>query len=225
MKMNDQNDYIAAGLKCVRHEGRNWYPMIEVAKMLRCSNPSRMAKQLKEKKEELRISCTDAKGRKVKLIHLSEDNLRELIELKDPLNKHQILDALNKATGEVQEGSIPTPAGSADAAISYKPQTKPPSRSKQKKKIINAISISKKDFADVMEISLTTVYNRVKDKKLKEMPGNNPNIEVRAYDEYYEELLEKLERRKNDFEEKAEIRYREFVKANLQRFFKCLHNK
>jgi hypothetical protein len=199
--------------------------MIEVAKMLRCSNPSRMAKQLKEKKEELRISCTDAKGRKVKLIHLSEDNLRELIELKDPLNKHQILDALNKATGEVQEGSIPTPAGSADAAISYKPQTKPPSRSKQKKKIINAISISKKDFADVMEISLTTVYNRVKDKKLKEMPGNNPNIEVRAYDEYYEELLEKLERRKNDFEEKAEIRYREFVKANLQRFFKCLHNK
>ena len=49
---------------------------------------------------------------------------------------------------------------------------------------------------------------------MKVMPGNKSNVEVRTYDKLYEELLEKLEIRKNDFEEKAEIRYREFVKAN-----------
>jgi len=147
-------------------DGTYWYPMKDVAALLGDKNPRQMVDTLREEAQERKFPGKDTGGRNVQIIHISEASVRILLARKGMNNDPVVLAALGLAPEadlprDVQESVPVVQVAEEPAGGTIGTEPTPPAR-KNKKKTLNAIKISKEDYARLKGISLTTVYNHVK---------------------------------------------------------------
>lgn len=203
-------------LKKVTAEGISWYPMKDVAALLGDKNPRQMMYALKEETQERKFSVKDANGRYVPVIHISEGNVLALMRKKGREDDTGIQAVLKSAPEAEQKGVVPepvvvAPVNDEQTVSTQSPQPKPPAR--KKKRTINAIKISKEDYASLRGMSLGTVYNHIKKHKLRVMQGYQAFLWITEHDGDYEQIVELLKDPVSRIAEKLEVRYKEIILA------------
>jgi len=200
--MSHSETKVKRELKKVTDAGTTWYPMKGIAGLLGEKNPRQMMFKLKDEKQERQFCIKNAAGHFVDMIHISEANVRVLVEKKGIRDDDVIHDFLKRAPEAEQRGIEPEAPAEAEGTreeITPEPIIKPPAR--KKRKTVGAIKISKKDDAVVLGMSIGTVYKHVKDGKLKEMKGYKEDLLIMELDGHYDRLCDLLKDPENEVKE------------------------
>ncbi len=184
----------------VTDAGTVWYPMKGIAGLLGETNPRQMMDKLKGNAQERQFCVKNAAGRFVEMIHISEANVKALMDKKGMSNDAVVLEALKTAPEAEKRGAETQPP--VEVATNSEDITPEPKiQARKKRKSISAYMISKKEYAALMGMSIGTVYKHVKDGKLKEMKGYKEDLMVMEHDESYDRLNELLKDPETDIKE------------------------